>query len=54
MPSQFKFLPTNLNVQAGRNSAFLFLKVQSQALIKLVYAIICFRPPANFYITKHD
>ena len=24
MPSQFKFLPTNLNVQAGKNSAFLF------------------------------
>ena len=23
MPSQFKFLPTNLNVQAGRNSVFL-------------------------------
>ena len=22
--SQFKFLPTNLNVQAGRNSVFLF------------------------------
>ena len=22
MPSQFKFLPTNLNVQAGRNSVF--------------------------------
>ena len=54
MPSQFKFLPTNLNVQAGRNSVFLLKKVQSQALIKLVYAIICFRPPATFYITKHD
>ena len=24
MPSQFKFLPTNLNVQTGRNSAVLF------------------------------
>ena len=24
MPSQFKFLPANLNVQAGRNSAVLF------------------------------
>ena len=23
MPSQFKFLPANLNVQAGRNSVFL-------------------------------
>ena len=25
MPSQFKFLPTNLNVQAGRNSVFFFV-----------------------------
>ena len=33
MPSQFKFLQTNLNVPAGRNSVFLFQKVQSQALI---------------------
>ena len=33
MPCQLKFLPTNLNVQAERNSVFLFLKVQSQALI---------------------
>ena len=24
IPAQLKFLPTNLNVQAGRNSAFLF------------------------------
>ena len=33
MLSQFKFLPTTLNVQAGRNSEFLFDKVQSHALI---------------------
>ena len=33
MPSQFKFLPTNVNVQAGRKSVFLLKKVQSQALI---------------------
>ena len=50
MPSQFKFSPTNLKAQARKNSVFLF-QVQSQALIKLVYAIICFRPPADFYIT---
>ena len=25
-PSQFKFVPTNLNVQAGRNSVLFFLK----------------------------
>ena len=30
---QLKFLPTNFNVQAGKNSVFLFLKVQSEGLI---------------------